>query len=90
MLTRPIPEFFRGPLGSHRNYITHIALENCDEDFRCKAGHEENGEVQNPGKYAELRLFLNAIESLNNIPITFFTSTPSALRGRRWESSDVR
>jgi len=72
MLTKPISEYFRGPLGSHRNYISHIALPNCVEYFMCKSQHQEQGQTETPAKYAEIRLFLNAIESLNNVPEYLF------------------
>jgi hypothetical protein len=67
MLTKPIPEIFRGPLGSHRNYISYVALPNCVEYFSCKKLNEEQGRSSTPVKYGEFRLFLNAVESLNNI-----------------------
>jgi hypothetical protein len=67
MLTKPIPEFFRAPLGSHRNYITYIAFPNHLEYLSCKKQNEEQDRSSTPAKYGEFRLFLNAVESLNNI-----------------------
>jgi hypothetical protein len=58
---------FKGPLGSHFNYITHIALQNQIEYMKIKKRHEEDGSTGTSGKYEEFRLFLNAIESFNNI-----------------------
>lgn len=60
-------EAFKGPLGSHRNYIHHIALENYLEyNMLCRL-NKENGNNKTPDKYKECRYFLNAIESMNNI-----------------------
>jgi hypothetical protein len=67
MLTKPIPEFFSGPLGSHRNYLRHIAFQNHLEYLRCEKAMQEQGDSTNPAKYNKLRLFLNSVESLNNI-----------------------
>ncbi len=68
------------PLGSHRNYITHIALPNCLEYFSCKKHNEEEGRSGIPIKYAELRLFLNAVESLNNIPDYLYSEHTNRLK----------
>jgi hypothetical protein len=65
-------EFIKGPLGSHRNYLNHIALMNCIDYFNLQKKHEEMNESNTPSKYEELRLFLNAIESLNNILDYFY------------------
>lgn len=67
MLTKPIPEFFKGPLGSHRNYITYIAFPNYAEYLRCKKQNEEQSRSNTATRYGEFRLLLNAVESLNNI-----------------------
>lgn len=60
-------ETFKGPLGSHKNYIHHIALENYHEYKMLCGLNEENGKNQTPDKYKECRYFLNVIESMNNI-----------------------
>lgn len=65
-------EFFRGPLGSHRNYLTHIALSNSVDYMALVKGHEETSDVSTSAKYTELRYFLNAVESLNNILDYYF------------------
>src|SRR6267142_717420 len=65
-------EFFRGPLGSHRNYLTYIALPNSVDYMGLVKGHEETGNVSTSAKYTELRYFLNAVESLNNILEYYF------------------
>ena len=59
---------FRGPLGSHRNYIQHIAFENFLEYCHLVKANEESGDRSARTKYKELRYFLNAVESFNNIP----------------------
>jgi hypothetical protein len=58
---------FKGPLGSHRNYIKHIALQNYDDYQALCELNKENGKRNTPDKYKEFRLFLNVIESMNNI-----------------------
>ena len=57
---------FYGPLGGHRNYLTHIALPNCFDYLSLAKQHEEErgGSIQ--AKYKQLRYFLNAVASLNN------------------------
>ncbi len=58
---------FKGPLGSHRNYLSHVALENFKDYETLKRNHESQGRVGTADKYKEFRFFLNAIESFNNI-----------------------
>ena len=60
-------ETFKGPLGSHKNYITYIAFENQLDYLTIKKQHEEDGCSATPDRYKEFRLFLNAVESFNNI-----------------------
>lgn len=60
-------ETFKGPLGSHKNYITYIALENQLDYMNTRKKHEEEGRSANPDKDKEFRLFLNAVESFNNV-----------------------
>lgn len=60
-------ETFKGPLGSHKNYIRHIALENYFAYKAICGLNEENGKSKTPDKYKEFRHFLNVIESINNI-----------------------
>jgi len=60
-------ETFKGPLGSHKNYIHYVALENYHE-YKILCGlNDENGKDKTPDRYKECRYFLNAIESINNI-----------------------
>lgn len=62
-----------GPLGSHKGYIAHIALPNCSDYFDlCDLQREEEKYQATRSKYERLRLFLNAAESLNNIPEYIF------------------
>jgi hypothetical protein len=62
-----------GPLGSHNGYITHIALPNCSDYFELCEAQRENGTYEKTrSKYKRLRYFLNAAESLNNIPEYIF------------------
>lgn len=73
-------EAFYGPLGSHRNYIAHIALPNCVDYFQIQ---QRNIEQENTGtsyKYEEMRYFLNAIESLNNILDYYFYENEQDLK----------
>jgi len=65
-------EAFYGPLGSHRNYISHIALPNCTDYFHLQERNIEQGNTRTSYKYEEMRYFLNAIESLNNILDYYF------------------
>lgn len=58
---------FKGPLGSHRNYLVHVALENFKDYETLKKHNESEGRVGTPDKYKEFRYFLNAIESFNNV-----------------------
>ncbi|WP_313294816.1 hypothetical protein [Stutzerimonas nitrititolerans] len=70
---------FSGPLGSCRNYIAHIALPNCNDYFELQKRNIEAGKNLTPDKYKEMRLFLNAIESLNNIPDYYFYENEGSL-----------
>ena len=65
-------ETFYGPLGSHRNYIAHIALSNHVDYLRLKKNNQEEARSATPIKYNEFRLFLNAVESFNNIADYFY------------------
>lgn len=65
-------EIFKGALGSHLNYLTHIALDNCKDYLWLVKAHKEDGRNQTRDKFKRLRFFLNAIESLNNVPEYFF------------------
>ena len=60
-------EFIKGPLGSHRNYITHIVLPNCLDYFQVQKSNAELTNIHSASKYEEFRLFLNAVESMNNV-----------------------
>lgn len=62
-----------GPLGSHKGYIAYIALPNCSDYFDlCDLQREKETYQATRSKYERLRLFLNAAESLNNIPEYIF------------------
>jgi len=62
-----------GPLGSHKGYIEYIALPNCSDYFDlCGLQREKETYQATRSKYERLRLFLNAAESLNNIPEYIF------------------
>lgn len=63
---------FRGLLGSHTNYLAHVALDNCVDYFGLVEAQKEECRDETPDRYKRLRYFLNAIESLNNIPEYFF------------------
>jgi hypothetical protein len=73
--------FFNGPLGGHRNYLTHIALPNSSEFLSLQQRHEESSDSSTRAKYEELRLFLNTIESLNNtLEYAFYELDPTGDR----------
>lgn len=72
-------EVFKGPLGSHRNFIIHIAIENYKEYKMLCGLNEENGKQKTPDKYKELRYFVNSIESFNNILDYFFYENEAQL-----------
>ncbi|RFA30748.1 hypothetical protein CAI21_04365 [Alkalilimnicola ehrlichii] len=56
-----------GPLGNHRHYLTHIALANCMDYLRVRREHAEAGDTGLVARFQQLRYFLNALESLDNI-----------------------
>ena len=68
----PIPNSLKGPLGSHLNYIAHIALPNCVDYFELVQQHKEEARDSESNRYDRLRYFLNAMGTLNNIPEFFF------------------
>jgi hypothetical protein len=80
-------EVLKGPLGSHTNYIAHIALSNCADYFHLVKANEEQGRDKTPDKYKQLRYFLNAIESLNNILEYFFHEYKADYN---WSDRDMR
>lgn len=61
-----------GPLAGHINYIRYVALPNCIDYFNFIKVVRELDDKTTPTKFNRLRLFLNAFESLNNIPDYFF------------------
>jgi len=74
-------EFIKGPLGSHRNYIAHIALPNCLDYFQLQNRNKELNNLHNASKYEELRIFLNAIESMNNVLDYYYYENETSLSG---------
>lgn len=66
------PLTLRGPLGSHVGFLQHIALKNVLAHYWVKREHAEKSDITNQAKYEELRLFLNAVESLNNVLDYFY------------------
>jgi hypothetical protein len=73
-------EIFSGPLGSHANYITHIALPNLIDYEQLKQKNSEEGRAATPDKYKEFRLFLSALESFNNILDYLYYEKKSEIR----------
>lgn len=71
---------FAGPLGSTQNYIVHIALSNCADYFDLKEKHKEENRYSTPEKYKEIRFYLNAIESINNILDYFYYENEESLK----------
>lgn len=78
-------EFFKGPLGSHRNYLTYIALDNCTDYFNLRKGYGERNDTSTSAKYKEFRYFLNAVESLNSVLEYFFYENEGEIRHARLE-----
>jgi len=72
-----------GPLGSTQNYIVYIALGNCVDYFYLKKKHEEENLSSTSEKYKEVRYYLNAVESLNNILDYFYYENESSLSHHR-------
>ena len=58
---------FLGPLGHNKNYIQDIALDNCIDYYDLIKKNESKKKLATSDKSKELRYFLNAAESLNNI-----------------------
>src|SRR5713226_8415132 len=81
-LPMDIPPSLRGPLGSHSGYLKHIALKNVMAHMWTKRKHAEENDSTNSAKYEELRLFLNAIESLNNVLDYFYFENEDQLSAR--------
>ena len=65
-------DVFKGLLGSHKCYLAHVALDNCLDYFNLLEAQKKEGRDKITDRYIRLRYFLNAIESLNNIPEYFF------------------
>lgn len=61
-----------GPLDNHQSYLNHIALENCFDYFGLVERQKKQTTIMLAEKYHRLRLFLNAIESLNTVLEYFF------------------
>lgn len=78
--------YFEGPLGNHINYIENIALPNCKDYFDLVKRHKESCEKSSSWDIKRLRYFLNAIESLNNIP-EYFIHDKKEQRG--WDSGQL-
>ncbi|HCE4544997.1 TPA: hypothetical protein NGR73_001319 [Vibrio parahaemolyticus] len=74
------------PLSDHRCYLTHIALPNFS-DYNMLVDRQRNQERNKiPDQYDRLRLFLNTIESLNNVPEYFFHDVKEA---QGWRDCDL-
>lgn len=63
---------FKGPLGSHKNFLVHIAFENFVDYDRLQKDHAEKKQHSTSHKYKEFRFFLNAVESFNNVLDYFY------------------
>ncbi len=68
-----------GPLGSYRNYITYIALSNFSDYELLKQENMENGRTSASDRFKEVRFYLNAAESFNNILDYFYYENESSL-----------
>ncbi|MFZ8198956.1 hypothetical protein [Alteromonas portus] len=60
-------DWIKGPLGSHKNYIQLIVLENFYDYKELSGLNCEQGRKKSPDKCKEFRYFLNAVESMNNV-----------------------
>lgn len=80
-------DIFKGLLGSHTNYLARVALDNCVDYFHLVKELQEEDRDSIPDRYKRLRYFLNAIESLNNIPEYFFHEHKGE---QGWEDDQLR
>ena len=80
----------RGPLGSSSGYLNHIATKNCCAYLSAKKKHAEEANYTESAKYEELRLFLNAIESLNNVLDYFYFEHKDQLISRHSTVQSLR
>ncbi|HGN1368805.1 TPA: hypothetical protein ACKRRJ_001691 [Pseudomonas aeruginosa] len=58
---------FAGVLGGHHNYLVHMCLPNFSDYEELEQTNIEKNRTGTRDKYKELRYFLNAVESFNNI-----------------------
>ncbi|MEN0038158.1 MAG: hypothetical protein AAGC78_13870 [Cellvibrio sp.] len=73
-------ESFKGPLGSHTNYINYIVIPNLIDYFNLQEKNKEQRNIETPHKYEEMRVYLNAIESFNNILEYFYYENEESLK----------
>lgn len=77
-----IEQWTFGPLADHRKYIAHIAIPNY-MDFLAVKNEPTEKPKTNLQKYKELRHFLNAAESFNNILDYFFFEHQESISHKR-------
>jgi len=75
-----------GPLSDHQNYLRHIAMANFIDYNNLVRGQESAGKNKVPDQFKRLRLFLNTMESLNNVPEYFFHDVKSS---QGWDDKDL-
>jgi len=80
---------FKGLLGSHTNYLAHVALNNCVDYFDLIAEQKAKNQDQTLDRYKRLRYFLNAMESMNNVPEYFFHEFKSDLGWKDGEMGNI-
>ncbi|KAB2824737.1 hypothetical protein [Aliivibrio finisterrensis] len=61
-----------GPLDNHENYLNYITLENCFDYFGLVESQRKQKSLDLAENYHRLRLFLNAMESMNIVLDYFF------------------
>ena len=74
-----LPSSLQGPLGSHIGYLQHIALRNFLAYQALKNTHAALPLPSLATKYEELRLFLNTVESVNNVLDYFYFENELAI-----------
>ena len=73
------------PLSSHKRFIAHIVLDNFIDYFHfIDSCNKPLNQIES---YKQLRLFINAIESANNIPEYFFHDVKDKYN---WKKEDLR
>lgn len=84
-IPKDLHDTLSGPLSNHKRYISGIVLPNIEDYYNLIKKLNENGKISNPDKTKSFRYFLNALESVNNIPDYLFFDI---CEGREWDESN--